>query len=202
MPRSHQIVYALYIVIWAILAIHPRYRDDWLLENVLVFIVFPLVIWLDKKHHFSLASIVMLLIFASLHSLGSHFTYSEMKYFDPITQFFGLERNDFDRVVHFLFGLLAFRALFELITPGIKRIGTAMLFTFTLIVTISTFYEILEWLAAIFFHEELGMAFLGTQGDIWDSQEDVAAAIFGALINLAFYKSYAELLSQRNQRDE
>ena len=202
MPRSHKIVYAIYIVIWAILAIHPRYRDDWLLENVLVFIVFPLVIWLDKKHHFSLASIVMLLIFASLHSLGSHFTYSEMKYFDPITQFFGLERNDFDRVVHFLFGLLAFRALFELITPGIKRIGTAMLFTFTLIVAISSFYEILEWLAAIFFHEELGMAFLGTQGDIWDSQEDVAAAIFGALINLAFYKSYAELLSQRNQRDE
>ncbi len=198
MPRSHKIVYAIYIVIWIILAIHPRYRNDWLLENVLVFIFFPTVIWLDKKYHFTLTSIILLLIFASLHSLGSHFTYAEMEYFDPITQFFGLERNDFDRVVHFLFGLLAFRVLFELITPGIKHIGTALFFTFTVIVTISALYEILEWLAVILFHEELGIAFLGTQGDIWDSQKDVASAIFGALLNMVFYKSYVKLLFRKD----
>ena len=199
MPRSHKIIYAIYIVIWTILAIDPKYRDDWLLENILVFIVFPTVIWLDKKHHLTLTSIILLLIFASLHSLGSHFTYAEMKYFDPITQFFGFERNHFDRVVHFLFGLLAFRALFELITPGITRIKTALLFTFTMVVSISTLYEILEWFAAIIFHPELGIAFLGTQGDIWDSQKDIIAAILGGLINLIFYKNYAKLLLQRNQ---
>jgi putative membrane protein len=197
MPRSHKIVYAVYAMIWTILAIDPKYRDDWLLENVLVFIVFPLVIWLDKKQHLTLTSIILLLIFASLHSLGSHFTYTEMKYFNPVTHFFGFERNHFDRVVHFLFGLLAFRALFELLTPGIMRIRTALLFTFTMVVTISTFYEILEWLAAIIFHPELGIAFLGTQGDIWDSQKDIIAAILGALVNLFFYKSYGKYLSGR-----
>jgi len=199
MPRSHKIVYAIYAMIWTILAIDPKYRDDWLLENVLVFVVFPLLIWLDKKQHLTLTSIILLLIFASLHSLGSHFTYAEMKYFDPVTHFFGFERNHFDRVVHFLFGLLAFRALFELLTPGITRIRTALLFTFTMVVTISTFYEILEWLAAIIFHPELGIAFLGTQGDVWDSQKDIIAAILGALVNLFFYKSYGKYLSGRKQ---
>jgi len=101
--------------------------------------------------------------------------------------------------VHFLFGLLAFRALFELLTPGITRIRTALLFTFTMVVTISTFYEILEWLAAIIFHPELGIAFLGTQGDVWDSQKDIIAAILGALVNLFFYKSYGKYLSGRKQ---
>ena len=199
MPRSHKIVYVVYIVIWTILAINPKYRDDWLLENVLVFIFFPTVIWLDKKYRFTLTSIILLLIFASLHSLGSHFTYSEMEYFDPITQFLGLERNDYDRVVHFLFGLLTFRALFELITPGMTHLRKVLFFTFTVIVTISTFYELLEWLAAIFFHQELGIAFLGTQGDVWDSQKDVTAAIFGALVNLAFYKNYEKLLYSRGK---
>lgn len=199
MPRSHKIVYAVYIVIWAILAIHPRYRDDWLLENVLVFIVFPLVIWLDRKYRFTLTSILLLLLFASLHSLGAHFTYAQMEYFDPVTRFFGLERNNYDRIVHFSFGLLVFRILFELIAPSVRRLGTALLFTFAMIVTISAFYEILEWLAAVIFHEELGMAFIGAQGDIWDSQEDVTCAIFGALANLAFYKSYAGLMRQRKR---
>ncbi|BAF72409.1 DUF2238 domain-containing protein [Sulfurovum sp. NBC37-1] len=202
MPRSHKIVYTIYIVIWTVLAINPKYREDWLLENVLVFIVFPTVIWLDKKYHFTLTSIIFLLIFAGLHSLGAHFTYAEMKYFDLITQFFGFERNNFDRVVHFLFGLLAFRAIFELVAPGITHVKKALFFTFTVVVTISAFYELLEWLAAIIFHPELGIAFLGTQGDVWDSHKDVTAAIFGALINLAFYRSYAKLLLQRNQGDK
>ena len=201
MPGSHKIVYAVYLIIWAILAINPRYRDDWLLENVLVVIVFPTVIWLDRRYRFSLTGIILLLVFASLHSLGSHFTYSEMEYFDPVTHFFGFERNHFDRVVHFLFGLLVFRLLFELLAPGGRRIGTALLFTFTLIVTISTLYEMLEWFAAIIFHPELGIAFLGTQGDVWDSQKDMIAAMLGALINLAFYKRYEKLLDRSRHKE-
>lgn len=194
MPKSHKVVYAIYVLVWIIMAINPKYPQDWLLENVLVFIFFPFIIWMDKKHNYSLISIILLLIFASLHSLGTHYTYAEMEHFDGITQFFGFERNHFDRVVHFLFGLLIFRILFEMITSDINTVKTALLYTLTMIISISTLYEVLEWLAAVIFHPELGIAFLGTQGDVWDAQKDTLAATIGALINMAFYKSYKRLL--------
>ncbi len=198
MPKSHKLVYAIYVIVWIIMAINPKYPQDWLLENVLVFIFFPFVIWMDKKHNYTLLSIIFLLIFSSLHSLGSHYTYAEMEHFNAITHFFGFERNHFDRLVHFLFGLLTFRVLFEMIMSGATTMRTALLFTFTMIVSISTFYEILEWLAVAILQPDLGMAFLGTQGDIWDAQKDIMASTIGAFINLAFYKNYTQLwLSKR-----
>jgi len=199
MPISHKLVYALYVLVWIIMAIDPKYPQDWLLENVLVFLVFPFIVWMDKKHNYSLLSITLLLIFASLHSLGSHYTYAEMAHFDVITQFFGFERNHFDRLVHFFFGLLTFRIMFEMISPSIKSVNTSLLFTFTMILSISTLYEVIEWLAASILHPELGMAFLGIQGDEWDAQKDTIAAIIGALINIAFYRNYKTLyLSKRS----
>jgi len=200
MPKSHKLVYAIYVLVWIIMAINPKYPQDWLLENVLVFLVFPFIVWMDKKHNYSLISIILLLIFASLHSLGTHYTYAEMEHFNVITQFFGFARNHFDRLVHFLFGLLLFRILFEMITPGISSVKTALLFTFTMIISISTLYEMLEWLAAITFHPELGIAFVGTQGDVWDAQQDMLAAMIGALINMAFYKNYKKLLDHNHDR--
>lgn len=193
MPKSHKLIYTVYLVVWVIMAIDPKYPDDWLLENVLIFISVPFIIWMDRKHHFTLISMIFLLIFASLHSLGSHYTYSEMEHFNTITQFFGFERNHFDRLVHFLFGLLLFRVLFEIIITSTTTVKTALLFTFALILSISTFYELLEWLAVVVLHPELGMAFLGTQGDIWDAHKDSALAMTGALINILFYQGYKHL---------
>ena len=201
MPKSHKIVFAIYVVVWAIMAIDPKYPEDWLLENLLVFLFFPFIVWMDKKHNYTLLSLIFLLIFASLHSLGSHYTYAEMEHFNTITHFFGFERNHFDRFVHFLFGLLAFRMLFEMIMSGATTLKTALIFTFTMVLSISTIYEILEWLAAIIFHPELGMAFLGTQGDVWDAHKDTALAMLGALINISFYSTYEKLwLSKRSSK--
>ncbi|HEY9191140.1 MAG TPA: DUF2238 domain-containing protein [Sulfurovum sp.] len=200
MPKSHKLVFALYIIVWIIMAIDPKYPQDWLIENVLVFIFFPFILWMDKKHQYTLPSLVMLLVFASLHSLGSHYTYSEMEHFNAITQFFGFERNHFDRLVHFLFGLLVFRVLFEMILDVTTTARTALLFTFTVILSISSFYEMLEWWAAVILHPELGMAFLGTQGDVWDAHKDTALAMLGALINIAFYKNYKHLWHERKEK--
>lgn len=197
MPRSHKIVFALYIIVWVIMAINPKYPQDWLIENVLIVIFFPFLLWMDKKHHYSLLSMIFLLVFTSLHSLGSHYTYAEMEHFNVITEFFGFERNHFDRLVHFLFGLLVFRVLFEMISPAVTTAKAALFFTWTLIASISALYEMLEWLAAIILHPELGMAFLGTQGDVWDAHKDSALAMLGALINMLFYQNYKHLWESR-----
>ncbi len=198
MPRSHKILYGMYILIWILAAIHPRYPEDWMLENVLPVTLFPVVLWLDKRFHFSLTAMLLLLIFSTLHALGAHYTYAEMPYFEPIRQLFGFERNHFDRVVHFLFGLLLFRPLFEILAHFVNNLKILLWFTFSVIVSISTLYEILEWSATIIFHPDLGIAFLGTQGDVWDAQKDTLAAILGALFNvLALYPIYMKLLRER-----
>jgi putative membrane protein len=191
MPKSHKIIYAFYVLIWIILAINPKYPEDWLLENVLVFLLFPMIIWLDKKYSFSLTSILLLLVFSIFHSIGAHYTYAQMPYFDTITEFFGFERNHFDRLVHFLSGLLLFKPILEIITTHVGRNRAALVFTFTMIVTIATIYEIFEWFAVVIFHPDLGSAFLGTQGDVWDAQQDIFVAIIGALVNVViFFKRY------------
>ncbi len=76
MPKSHKLVYALYVVVCIVMAINPKYPDAWLLENALVILIFPFIIWMDNKHHYTLTSIILLFLFASLHSLGSHYTVS------------------------------------------------------------------------------------------------------------------------------
>lgn len=193
MQKSHKIVYGIYILVWIIMAINPKYPADWLLENVLIFILFPIIFFMDKKYNYTLLSIIFLFIFSSFHSLGAHYTYAEMEYFDVFTKFFGFQRNNFDRLVHFLFGLLVFRILFEMIMNRQINTKNTLFFTFTIIVSISTFYELFEWLVTDIFYPELGMAFLGIQGDVWDAHKDIFAAIMGAFVNILFYKSYKNL---------
>ncbi|MFT7824117.1 MAG: DUF2238 domain-containing protein [Sulfurimonas sp.] len=202
MPKSHKIIYAVYFAVWFIMAINPKYRDDWFLENILVFIFFPFILWMDSRHHYSLGSLILLLLFASLHSLGSHYTYAEMEHFDAITNFFGFERNHYDRVVHFLFGLLLFKILFEMITSHISSLRTALFFTLTVMISISAAYEIIEWWAAVIISPELGLAFLGTQGDIWDAQKDTLIATFGALVNFFFYAHYDKVFKTRKAQND
>jgi len=91
--------------------------------------------------------------------------------------------------------------LFEMISAAATSSKAALIFTFTMVLSISSFYEMLEWLAAVIFHPELGMAFLGTQGDVWDSHKDTALAMVGALINMLFYQNYKQLWHIRKARD-
>ncbi len=141
MPLSHKILFAVYLLIWTVTAINPRYPSDWLLENVLPVTLFPLVLWLDIRFRFSFTALLLLLLFASLHAVGAHYTYAEVPFFEPIQHLFGLERNDYDRVVHFLFGLLLFRPLFEMVHPFVKNVKIALWFTFSIIVSISALYK-------------------------------------------------------------
>jgi putative membrane protein len=199
MPKSHLLLYALYIFIWIVAAIHPKYPDDWMLENVLPLTLFPLILWLDMRFHFSLTAMLLLLLFASLHAVGAHYTYAEVPWFQPVMDLLGLERNDYDRVVHFLFGLLLFRPLFEILSHFATSARSALFFTFAVIVALSDIYEILEWAATMIFHPDLGVAFLGTQGDVWDAQKDMLAAIIGGLTNLLLFRYYSKLYMERDR---
>jgi putative membrane protein len=192
MPNKHHLFYT-YLVIWLALAIAPRYRDDWLLENILVFIGVPLVIYLDRRFSFSRLAALCLFIFLSLHAVGSHYTYSETPLFTLLSSISHLERNHFDRIVHFLFGFLLFVPLLDLFCHLAASARLRLVVTVLVLFCSSGIYEILEWLATEITHPELGIAFLGTQGDVWDAQKDMALAHLGSLLALLLWHKRARI---------
>lgn len=175
----------LYAVIWVWAAINPNFPADWLLENLLVIVAAILLAWGYRRHPFSNANYVLITLFMALHTVGSHYTYAETPVGFWMQDAFGLERNHFDRVVHFAFGLLLALPVRELIDwTGAIREPWRSIFAATIIATAGAVYEIIEWVVAQIVSPEAALAYLGTQGDVFDGQKDMALAMLGAVIAL------------------
>ncbi len=181
----------LFAVVFVALGIAPWHRADWALENVLVGVFVAVVAATYKRFTLSRVSYTLIFVFLCLHEIGSHYTYAEVPYdqwFQALTgrtfnSLVGWERNNFDRVIHFSYGLLLAYPVRELFCRVASARGFWAYFL-PLDVTMSTsmMYELIEWAAAEMFGGELGQAYLGTQGDIWDAHKDMALASLGALI--------------------
>lgn len=189
--RYFVILSAVYGVIWFALAVEPHDRSDWALENVLVVVAAILLVFSYKRLLLSRISYTLIFLFLCLHVLGSHWTYSLVPYdaaFLTITgtsfnELMGWERNQYDRIVHFAYGLLLAYPVRELFLriADVKGFWGYFL-PVVLTMASSMFYELVEWLAAEVFGGELGMAFVGAQGDVWDAQKDMWLATLGALL--------------------
>ena len=181
----------LFGVEFIFLAIDPYHRKDWVLENVLV-VIFLLALFLSaKKFPFSRISYTLIFIFLAIHEIGSHYTYSEVPYDawfqsafgTTFNELVGWERNNFDRIVHFLYGLLLaypIREVYFRVAQADGFWGYFLPLDFAM--STSMLYELIEWGAAEFFGGDLGVAYLGTQGDVWDAHKDMLLASIGALI--------------------
>lgn len=192
--RYPRLLLALFLAWWLMLAIAPEYRQDWLLENLLVFIALPSLMLSCHRLRLSDTAYTLLFVFFVLHELGAHYTYSEVPYDGwaralsgrTLSGLFGLERNHYDRLVHFLYGLLITPAAIELLDARAPQRGIwRWLVPWLFMVSHSTVYEMVEWGAAEIFGGDLGQAYLGTQGDVWDAQKDSALAALGALVSVA-----------------
>lgn len=190
-PRTLLILFLLYAAAWAY---KPRDVKDWALENALTVIFVAALIVTYKRFQLSNISYTLIFIFMALHTVGAHYTYSQVPYNDwtrklfgsPLNEWFGFQRNHFDRLVHFSFGfLLAYpiRELFLRIAGARGFWGYYLPLDLTM--SFSMVYELIEWAAAIILGGELGQAFLGSQGDVWDAHKDMALASAGAAISMA-----------------
>ncbi len=201
-----KILLGLFALEWVLLAIEPNYRSDWALENILVLVAVVILSLTHGKFPLSKVSYTLVFIFLCLHEIGSHYTYAEVPYdewFKSLTgitfnQLVGWERNNFDRVVHFSYGLLLAYPLREIFLR-IADVRGFWGYFLPLDLTISTsaLYELIEWAVAEIHGGELGMAYLGIQGDIWDSHKDMALASLGALIAMTI----AATINSYHQRD-
>jgi putative membrane protein len=205
--RSYLLILALVFGGWWVaMAIHPSDRSAWLLENALVFMGIAFLAVFHRRLLFSRLSYTLIFLFMCLHQLGAHYTYSEMPYdawFQQLTgrtfnSLVGWERNNFDRVVHFAYGLLLAYPIREIFLRVVNVRGFWGYFLpLDLTMSTSMLYELIEWGASVVFGGDLGQAYLGTQGDVWDAHKDMALASLGAVIAM----SITGAVNWRLQRD-
>jgi putative membrane protein len=179
---------AAFLAMWLALAIHPVFRKDWLLENIIVFVAIPLFVLTARRLRFSDFAYTCLFAFFVLHAIGAHYTYSLVPYGDWWQALGGsaLEgRNHYDRFVHFIYGLLVTPAAVEVFAHYGRFPRTwAFLVPWMFMAGHAVIYELIEFGAAVAFGGDLGQAYLGTQGDVWDSQKDMALALAGTTVTL------------------
>ena len=195
MRLSHRrfllVLATLLAIQFVVLGISPHNRSDWMLENALVVVFIGAMVASYRKLTLSRISYFLIFLFLSLHLVGAHYTYSEVPYdawFASLTghsfnELVGWERNNFDRVVHFAYGILLAYPIREVFLRVVRLRGFwGYLFPLDIAMSTSLLYELIEWGASVVFGGELGQAYLGTQGDIWDAHKDMALASLGALI--------------------
>jgi putative membrane protein len=172
-----------FAAVWVWAAIKPVYPHDWLLENYLVFIFLPLILISGRYFKLSDLSYTLITLFMILHVIGSHYTYAEVPFGETLKQWLGAERNMYDRLVHFTFGFLLAYPMREVFLR-LSKVKGFWGFYLPLDVTLSfsALYEIIEWGIAQKVAPGAGIAFLGSQGDIWDAQKDMTMAGIGALL--------------------
>jgi putative membrane protein len=183
-PFLRRLVLA-YGVLWLWAAIRPVDRSTWLLENGLVFVVLGLLAVTHRRFVFSNLSYGLIFAFLALHTIGSHYTYSAVPLGSWLRDLLGLGRNHYDRFVHLAFGMLLAYPLRELVlrVAHVHRVWSWVVPVLA-VLALSSSYEILESWAARLVDPDVGLAFVGAQGDVWDGQKDMSLALGGALAGL------------------
>jgi putative membrane protein len=172
-----------YALFWSIMAISPVDRGDWFLENLLALSAVALLIATYRRFSFSTVSYVLIAAFLTLHAIGAHYTYAAVPFGFWLQDSFGLSRNPFDRLVHFGYGFLLVYPLRELLIRLARAKGFwSYHLAVSGILAQSGLFEVTEAAVAHMVSPELGTAYLGTQGDEWDAQKDMMAALIGAVM--------------------
>lgn len=185
MTKYKWFLLAVFALFWGWAAYHPVYPADWLMENYLVFMWVPIILILGKYFKLSSFSYTLITIFMCLHVVGSHYTYAEVPFGDVLKDWFNADRNMYDRLVHFSFGFLLAYPIREVFVRIAKTKGFwGYYFPLDLVLAFSATYELIEWWSARNIDPSAALAFLGSQGDVWDAQKDMAMAGLGALLSM------------------
>ena len=176
------------LLVWYVLlsmwtAYAPADRQFWLLSSILPGLLVLLLIGTHRFLPLSPASYVLITGFLTLHMIGVRYTYAEVPAGAWLEQTLPLGRNQYDRIVHFCFGFLLTYPIEELFRLTVPLRGWLLYYLPVMTVLgLSGLWEIVESWVARAVHPELGITYLGSQGDVWDAQKDMAAAMYGALL--------------------
>ncbi len=166
-------------LVWS--GIGPKDYFTWFLEVLPVMIGLPLLIYFDRKKKVSGLLFGVVGLHCIILNVGGHYTYAEVPLGYWIQDLMGFSRNHYDRLGHFMQGVTPALLVLEVFTRKniIKKCFWLGLCSVSIALAFSAFYELIEWWAAVL-TGEAAEAFLGTQGDIWDTQWDMFLALSGA----------------------
>ncbi len=195
-PRDpvQRILFACFLLFFAGSCISPPFLQFLMMQHVPTVLAALLLGWMANRFTISRISFALIVLFLCLHTLGARYLYSYTPY-DVwseallgvnITELFGLERNHYDRLVHFSYGLLLVVPIQEFERRYLRlSMIVASVLAVEFILATSAAYELLEWGIAVVFTPDWAESFLGQQGDIFDAQKDTALATLGALISVS-----------------
>ena len=183
--REPAVLLALAVAALVISAIRPHDTFTWLLEVAPILIAVPVLIVTRRRFPLTPLAYRLLFVHALILMIGGHYTYAEVPLGFWVGKALGFSRNHYDRLGHFAQGFVpAIVAREILLRRSPLRAGRWLFFLVTCVcLAISATYELVEWWTALATGEG-ATAFLGTQGDPWDTQWDMFLALVGALTSL------------------
>ncbi|GLX66794.1 DUF2238 domain-containing protein [Paenibacillus glycanilyticus] len=198
--RLLQVAIAVLAVFWIIMAIKPSDWKIWAVENSLLVAFVVVLIVVYRKFPLSNLSYVLIAIFLAMHAYAAHYTYQETPIDDWLKQLFHIKRGFYDRIVHFAFGLLIAFPVREAVQYFLKlhRKWPSYIVTFTMIMTASALYELLEMWSAYLFNKKMAAKYIGLEGDPFDSQKDMTSALAGVLIAIVIFLIVHKALNRKN----
>ncbi len=173
-------------------SIEPLDWSNYLLHQAGTLLFLAMILAMYRYWHISSKAYVLATIFLLIHIIGARYLYSYVPYDDwtqqlfniELSTLFGWQRNMYDRLVHFSYGLLLFSAMYESLSYLLKIKSVKSLIVITLMLNMSTslLYELFEWGIASTLSPEDAEAYNGQQGDMWDAHKDMALALVGGII--------------------
>lgn len=177
-----QVLFAGYVLLFVACAVEPFSRAVWWAENIPIVMIAATLALTVRSFRFSNAAYAMASVLLYMHTIGGHYTFERVP-FGFVTDLFGFQRNHYDRIAHFSVGFYAY-GIAELCARK-RWVSSALvlwLFPVFAIFTVAAIYEIIEWQYAATSDPTAGLAFLGSQGDIWDAQKDMLADGLGGIL--------------------
>ncbi len=188
--RLLQALALVFVICWIGTFVSTPNRANWYTENVLTILFLIGLSISHKKFKFSDLSYTMITVYLLLHIYGAEYTYAENPFGYWLKDALHLNRNYYDRIVHFSFGFLLTYPMRDYFKNHFEWPNwVCWILPIEITLSFSALYELIEWLVADIFFPAEGVAYLGTQGDIWDAQKDMGIAFIGAVIAMILISS-------------
>jgi len=198
MKRRHlsKLLILLFVVFFGVLTcIHPIYPNGMFLQHLGTLLILTLLINDLLRNNLTILAFSGIALFTIFHIIGARYLYSYVPYNEWSQQFFGINinhllgitRNDYDRFVHFSFGILFFPFLMETINRWKLSKQKTVLVSWLIIQVCSMIYELFEWLLTLVLSGAAAQNYNGQQGDIWDPQKDMLLALIGSSLVALFF---------------